>query len=173
MVSNQYPDSKVHGANMGPTWVLSVPDGPHVGTMDLAIRVDLSWTRDGWHGSVWALYGDENPSVTSGLPSQRVSYVQFWYFRCWPWWRHQMETFSAWLALCAGNSPVPVNSPHKSQWRGALMFSLICVWINDWVNNREADDLRRYRGHFDVMVMPGSAVTQAVVDLRRHVTSLQ
>ena len=38
------------------------------------------------------------------------------------WWRHQMETFSALLALCAGNSPVPVNSPHKGQWRGALMF---------------------------------------------------
>ena len=27
----------------------------------------------------------------------------------------------------------PVNSPHKSQWHGVLMFSLICVWINDWV----------------------------------------
>ena len=38
------------------------------------------------------------------------------------WWRHQMETFSASLALCAGNSPVPVNSPHKGQWRGALIF---------------------------------------------------
>ena len=63
------------------------------------------------------------------------------------WWRHQMETFSAWLALCAGNSPVPVNSPHKSQWRGALMFYLICVWINGWVNNREAGDLRRHLGH--------------------------
>ena len=69
------------------------------------------------------------------------------------WWRHQLETFSAWLALCAGNSPVPVNSPHKGQWRGALMFSLICVWINGWVNNREAGDLRRHRGHYDVIVM--------------------
>ena len=39
----------------------------------------------------------------------------------------------------------PVNSPHKGQWRGALMFSLIYAWINDWVNNREAGDLRRYR----------------------------
>ena len=47
----------------------------------------------------------------------------------------------------------PVNSPHKGQWRGALMFSLICVWINDWVNNREAGDLRRYRAHYDVIVM--------------------
>ena len=32
------PDSKVHGANMGPTWVLSAPDGPHVGPMNLAIK---------------------------------------------------------------------------------------------------------------------------------------
>ena len=48
----------------------------------------------------------------------------------------------------------PVNSPHKGQWLGALMFSLICVWINDWVNNREAGDLRRYRAHYDVIVMP-------------------
>ena len=43
------------------------------------------------------------------------------------WWRHQMETFSASLALCAGNSPVPVNSPHKGQWRGALTFFMICA----------------------------------------------
>ena len=36
---NEYPDSKVHGANMGPTWVLLAPDGPHVGPMNFAIRV--------------------------------------------------------------------------------------------------------------------------------------
>ena len=72
--------------------------------------------------------------------------------RAWAtWWRHQMETFSALLAPCAGNSPV--NSPHKGQWRGALIFSLICTRINDWVNNREAGDLRRHRGHYDVSVM--------------------
>ena len=34
-----------------------------------------------------------------------------------------------------------------------LMFSLICVWINGWVNNREAGDLRRYRAHYDVTIM--------------------
>ena len=33
------PDSKVHRDNMGPSWVLSDPDGPHVGTMNLAIRI--------------------------------------------------------------------------------------------------------------------------------------
>ena len=47
----------------------------------------------------------------------------------------------------------PVNSPHKGQWRGALVFSLICAWINGWVNNRKAGDLRRHRAHFDDTVM--------------------
>ena len=47
----------------------------------------------------------------------------------------------------------PGNSPYKGQWRGALMFSLICVWINDWVNNRKAGHLRRYRAHYGVIVM--------------------
>ena len=47
----------------------------------------------------------------------------------------------------------PVNSPHKGQWRGALMFSLICAWINDWVNNREAGELRRHHTHYDITVM--------------------
>ena len=67
------------------------------------------------------------------------------------WWRHQMEPFSALLALYAGNSPVPVNSLHKGQWRRALMFSFIYARINDWVNNPEAGDLRRQRGHYDVV----------------------
>ena len=67
------------------------------------------------------------------------------------WWRHQMETFTALLAICAGNSPV--NSPHKGQWRGALMFSLICTRINGWVNNGEASDLRRHCAHYDVTVL--------------------
>ena len=69
------------------------------------------------------------------------------------WWRYQMETFSALLAICVGNSPVPVNSPHDGQWHGALMFSLICARINSWVNNGEAVDLRCHRTHYDVTVM--------------------
>ena len=47
----------------------------------------------------------------------------------------------------------PVNSLHKGQWRGALMFSLLCAWMNDWVNNREAGDFRRHRAHYEVIVM--------------------
>ena len=46
----------------------------------------------------------------------------------------------------------PVNSPHKGQWRGALMFSLICAWINGCVNKGEDGALRRHRAHYDVTV---------------------
>ena len=79
------------------------------------------------------------------------------------WWRHQMETFSALLAVCAGNSRWPVNSPHKGQWPGALMFSLICAWINGWVNSGEAGDLRRHCAHYNVTVMRKQTVRQSMV----------
>ena len=70
-----------------------------------------------------------------------------------PWWRHQMVTFSASLAIYAGHSPATAEFPHKGQSRGALMFSLICTWINGWVSNRGAGDLRRHSVHYDVTVM--------------------
>ena len=60
---------------------------------------------------------------------------------------------SALLALCAGNSPSPVNSPHKGQRRAALTFSLICARRYGWVNNREAGDLRRHRAHYNAIVI--------------------
>ena len=63
------------------------------------------------------------------------------------WWCHQMGTFSALLAILRGIHRSPVNSPHKGQWRAALMFSLIFTWMNGWVSNREAGDLRRDRAH--------------------------
>ena len=70
------------------------------------------------------------------------------------WWRHQMETFSTLVAIYVGKSSVidefPVQRPVT---RSFNVFSLICVWINDWVNNREAGDLIRYRAHYDVTVM--------------------
>ena len=64
-------------------------------------------------------------------------------------WKH----FPHYWPFVWGIHRSPVNSPHKGQRRGALMFSLICVWINDWVNNREAGDLRRYHTHYDIIVM--------------------
>ena len=43
------------------------------------------------------------------------------------------------------------------------MFSLICVWINGWVNNREAGDLRRYRAHYDLIVMYNQLVRRNMI----------
>ena len=64
-------------------------------------------------------------------------------------WKH----FPRYWPFLRGIHRSPVNSPHKGQWRGALMFSLICARINGWVNNRLAGDLRRHRTDFDVTVM--------------------
>ena len=95
---------------------------------------------------------------------------------CWYWFQNEHylnEWFSVAIGICLDNDDVikwnhfprhrpyvrglhrsPVNSQHKSQWRWVLMFSLIYAWINAWVNNREFGDLRRYRAHYDVIVMP-------------------
>ena len=64
-------------------------------------------------------------------------------------WKH----FPRYWPFVRGIHRSPGNSPHKGQWGGALMFSLICGWINDWVNNREAGVLRSQRGHYDVTVL--------------------
>ena len=93
----------------------------------------------------------------------KCPFFQFWPIfvsekRRFTWWRHQVETFSALLALCAENSLVTGEFPHKGQWRGALVLSLICAWINGWVNNREAGDLRHHCAHFDVTVMINDTV---------------
>ena len=47
----------------------------------------------------------------------------------------------------------PVDSPHKGQWRGALMFSLICTSTNGWANNRDAGDLERHHAQYNVTVI--------------------
>ena len=50
----------------------------------------------------------------------------------------------------------PVNSPHKGQWHGALMFYLICAWTNCCVNNRATGNLICHRAHSAVAVMEAS-----------------
>ena len=47
----------------------------------------------------------------------------------------------------------PVDSHHRGQWRGVLVFFLICFWTNGWVRNRDTCDLRRHRAHYEVTVM--------------------
>ena len=64
-------------------------------------------------------------------------------------WKH----FPRYWHFVRGIHRSPANSPYKGQWRGALMISLICAWINGWANNREAGDLSRHRAHYDVTAM--------------------
>ena len=90
-----------------------------------------------------------NPTSTGPLmyntptwfPSCMMMYVIKWkhFPCCWPFVR--------------GIQQSPVNSAHKGQCHGALMFSLICSWINGCVNNREPGDLRSHRTHYDITVM--------------------
>ena len=70
-------------------------------------------------------------------------------------WKH----FPRYWPFVWGIHRSPVNSPHKGQWREALMFSLICAWINNWVNNDKAGDLRRHRAHYDVTAMWVASLT--------------
>ena len=65
-----------------------------------------------------------------------------------PWWRHQMGTFSALLALCAGNSPVTGEFPAQRPLRRSFD-----VFFDLRLNNREAGDLRRHGAHYDVTEM--------------------
>ena len=63
------------------------------------------------------------------------------------------KQFPRYCPFVRGIHRSPMNSPHKGQWRGALMFPLICAWMNSWANNQGAGDLRRHRAHYDVTVM--------------------
>ena len=70
-----------------------------------------------------------------------------------PWWRHEKEIFPRYWSFVRGIHRSPVKSPHKGQWRGALMFSLICPWRDGWANNRDAGNLRCHRAHYSVTLM--------------------
>ena len=59
--------------------------------------------------------------------------------RCWPFMRGIHRSL--------------VDSLHKGQWRGALMFSLICAWTNGWANHRDSGDFTRHRDHYGITVM--------------------
>ena len=94
------------------------------------------------------------PELFSKLPFElSVSWYKLIKMSCGPddaiKWKH----FPRYWPFVRGIHRSPVNSPHKGQWRGALMFSLIWSWTSDWVNNGEAGDLRRHRVHYDVIVM--------------------
>ena len=128
----------------------------------------VSHTHSTWHYMTWYDITDSIASHISPHPishhitSHRTArcithHISYHMWHATPhhiiWWRHQMEHFPRYWPFVWGIHQSPVNSPHKGQWRGALMLSLICAWINDWVNNRGAGDLKCPRIHYDVIVM--------------------
>ena len=93
----------------------------------------------------------------------KCSSITNWYECCiwWleyvltSWWRHQMETFSAILALCAGNSPVTGEFPSQRPVTQSsdIFFGLLYAETNGWINNRDAGGLRRHCAHYDATIM--------------------
>ena len=66
----------------------------------------------------------------------------------------------------------PVDSPNKGQWRGALMFSLMCARTNGWAHNQDTGDFRRHGDHFDtiiiwfrsILLLSGKGIIWAIVE---------
>ena len=71
-----------------------------------------------------------------------------------------MEAFPRYWPFVRGIHRSPVNSPHKGQWRGALMFLWSASWINGWANNRET--------HYDVIVMRPVRCVLPMISLQSH-----
>ena len=98
-----------------------------------------------------------NPLLTRGFPSQKVSNVENISMSWFPHGQIMMTSSNGNIfritGLCAGIHQSLVNSPHKGQWHRALMFSLICAWINGRVNKRDAGDLRCHCTHYDITIM--------------------
>ena len=99
--------------------------------------VVLMWFVEMFVDIAWPVHVQHHGQLLIGLHDDVIKWKHF--PRYWPFMR--------------GIHRSPVNSPHKGQWRGALMFSLFCARINGWVNNREAGNLRSHCAHYDVIVM--------------------
>ena len=79
------------------------------------------------------------------------------------WWRHQIETFSALLVLCVGNSPVTGEFPSQSPKPRSFDVFFDLRLNKRWINFREAGDLRRHRPHYDTPVMTVSLLLRILL----------
>ena len=78
-------------------------------------------------------------------------------------WKH----FPCYWSFVRGIHRSPVNSPHKSQWRGALIFSFICAWTNVSANNQDAGDLKSHSNVLQCSVRQG-VVSEYITMLFTH-----
>ena len=81
------------------------------------------------------------------------------------WWRRQMQTISALLALCAGNSSVTSDFPsHRPVMQSFGVF--VDVWTNGWANSLDAGDMRRHSTHYGIIVL-GSLLAKVLLATKR------
>ena len=115
---------------------------------------DFRYRHEIWHiGASDSGLGDVSNLLVSRSQPRLKNTLSATSFACTIWLRHQMETFSALLALCAGNSPVtgdiPVQRPVTRSF--GVFFDLR-------LNKRLGKQswgwwFRRHRAHYDVTVM--------------------
>ena len=80
-------------------------------------------------------------------------------------WKH----FPHYWQFVRGNSPVTSEFPRtKASDAGLWSFSFIYTWINSWINNGEAGNLRRHRAHYDVTVMKAANQVKQNKDTHRN-----
>ena len=106
---NRVPDSKVYGANMGPTWVLSAPFGPHVGPMDIAIWGGMPGVQFGNLRGVY-LIGYIRPCVCLG----------YWAFGKWKW------LVSDWSG---------VSEQHYRLWICPYCYDPLCICLSNYLHH--------------------------------------
>ena len=111
--------------------------------LNILVHYDIG-NRQNWNGFFLCLHG-----LTG---SQNAVLSEYWL----SWRRQQIETFSALLALCEGNSLVTGKFPPQRPVTRRFDVSLICAWINGWVNFREGGDLGLCRARYYVILMLAS-----------------
>ena len=122
----------------------------HIAVRDFRVIADLHKHEN---NTILCQNRDKSPKEIAGNPRFANTWKSYSHDDVIKW-----KHFPRYLPFVRGIHRSPMNSPHKGQCCGALMFSLICAWVNGWVNNGEAGDLRRYRSHYDVIVMPTRCV---------------
>ena len=143
----EFPDSKVHGANMEPTSVLSAPNGPHVGPTNLAIRVH--------HKSALKPFDCRLMEIThtclnykDSLTKPSVSVYSIGFHDDVIKWNIFRVTGHLWGEF-AGHRWLPRTKASDAE----IWCFLWSALVNGWVNNGECGDLRRYPAYYDVTVM--------------------
>ena len=94
---NKLPDSKVHGANMGPIWVLLAPGGPQVGPINLATRDGLCLVDP---ASADVLVCNSTSPSAGTVPIIKLDIIFFTFFFTYFWirfhWSHATIPNACW-----------------------------------------------------------------------------